>query len=124
MSTADETQLGWCWYKGAGSISIHQPHVFRLFLDLNSNQFPAVGLFESHVTFDQWASRPGPFPRLDNVRKTWWTRAEITPQLFVGWRVVVFAPDWTKIYIAEDSTSANGTHDTSIAVLRDISENS
>ena len=40
------------------------------------------------------------------------------------WRVVVFAPDLPQIYIAEDSTSANGTHDTSIAVLRDISENS
>ena len=75
VATADETQLEWCWYEGAGSISIHQPHVFRLFLDLNSNQFPAVGLFKSHVTFGQWASHPGPFPRLDNVRKAWlaWT---------------------------------------------------
>ena len=84
MATADETQLGWCWYEGAGSISIHQPHVCRLFLDLNSNQFPAVGLFESHVTFGQWASRPGPLPRLENVRKTWWAWTEITSATFRG----------------------------------------
>ena len=49
---------------------------------------------------------------------------KLPQQLFVGWRVVVFAPDLQRIYIGEDSTSVNGTHDTSIAVLRDISENS
>ena len=42
----------------------------------------------------------------------------------MGWRVVVFAPDLPKIYIAEDITSVNGTRDTSIAILRDISEDS
>ena len=42
----------------------------------------------------------------------------------MGWRVVVFAPDLTQIYIAKDSNLVNGTHDTSIAVHRDISENS
>ena len=50
--------------------------------------------------------------------------AQGTQQLFVGWRVVVFAPDLPQILIAEDSTSVNGTHDTDIAVHRDISENS
>ena len=84
VATADETQLGWCWYEGIGSISMQQPHVSRLFLDLNSNQFPALGLFESHVAFGQWASRPGPFSRLDSARKTWWTRREITSAIFRG----------------------------------------
>ena len=113
--------------KGLGQFlcsSLQQPHVSRLFLDLNSNQFPAVGLFESDVTFDQWASRPGPFPRLDNVRKTWWAWTEIASATFRGVAGRGVCPGLATNLYREDSNSVNGTHSTSIAVHRDISENS